>query len=327
MLSILGVGSAHPDTIITNSFLESLNSGLSSSSIAERLNIEERRSVLPLDYLKGTLNRDSFAALASSQATPTTLGVAASHIALKRAGIEAEAIGLTWAETATPLETTPSESQRICGKLGIRVDAYDVASPGASIPLFLDLLNSRRKESIPEYVLCVSSSTLTQRINYAAGEEGARFGDGAAAMILSTSKPGKLQVRQTYFETDLSCSNEGEINAFGHLSSANWEEAAELGVSKVLTELGKREKIDFKKVKFIAPQVSNRAIESLERRFSIPKENHWHNVKKYGNTAGASALSVLAMNWEKLRENDMIVIVTAGFGPGLGGAILTVGRI
>lgn len=53
MLYVHGIGHFHPDNIIDNQFLESLNIGTNNEWIMERVGIRERRTVLSLDYITG----------------------------------------------------------------------------------------------------------------------------------------------------------------------------------------------------------------------------------------------------------------------------------
>ena len=61
-LYLHGLGHAHPETEIDNRFLESLGIGTDDAWIVERTGIRARRTVLPLDYLRATRNRDVRAA-------------------------------------------------------------------------------------------------------------------------------------------------------------------------------------------------------------------------------------------------------------------------
>ena len=53
-LYIHGMGHFHPEPVITNKFLEELDIGTNDDWIVERVGIRERRSALPLDYLRQT---------------------------------------------------------------------------------------------------------------------------------------------------------------------------------------------------------------------------------------------------------------------------------
>ena len=52
MLYLHGMGHFNPENIISNQFLEDLNIGTYSEWILERVGIVNRRTVLPLDYIR-----------------------------------------------------------------------------------------------------------------------------------------------------------------------------------------------------------------------------------------------------------------------------------
>ncbi|MEK7374473.1 MAG: ketoacyl-ACP synthase III, partial [Thermodesulfobacteriota bacterium] len=57
MIYLHGIGHFHPENVITNRFLEELEIGTDEAWIMERVGIRERRTVLPLDYIRQTKNR------------------------------------------------------------------------------------------------------------------------------------------------------------------------------------------------------------------------------------------------------------------------------
>ena len=64
MLTIHGIGHFHPENEIDNAFLEELDIGTNDAWILERVGIRSRRTMLPLDYIRETRNRDPREALA-----------------------------------------------------------------------------------------------------------------------------------------------------------------------------------------------------------------------------------------------------------------------
>ena len=79
---------------MTNTFLEELDIGTNRNWIMERVGIEERHTVLPLDYIKVTRNVDPRAALEASLYGNARTGAEAARMALKRASLQASDIGL-----------------------------------------------------------------------------------------------------------------------------------------------------------------------------------------------------------------------------------------
>jgi 3-oxoacyl-[acyl-carrier-protein] synthase-3 len=98
MLYLHSMGHFHPENIISNKFLENLDIGTTNEWIMERVGIQNRRTVLPLDYIRKTKNvnpRESFSIREYTKA----------RMAHKRAGLKPEdniamvivGAGLTWA--------------------------------------------------------------------------------------------------------------------------------------------------------------------------------------------------------------------------------------
>ena len=94
MLYLHGVGHSHPENVISNQFLEELDIGTCDEWITERTGIRERRSVLPLDYIRETRNEDLRAAPGAVTITNAELARRAAEMAIERAGIDRDDIGL-----------------------------------------------------------------------------------------------------------------------------------------------------------------------------------------------------------------------------------------
>lgn len=99
-------------------------------------------------------------------------------------------IGLVITNCCTPFQTTPVESQRIAERLKIKALAYDVFTACPVFALHLDYLNNFQTDKLPDYILCVSTAALTMNVDYNNRSDGAIWGDGAAAWVVSPRKPG-----------------------------------------------------------------------------------------------------------------------------------------
>src|SRR3954465_12467854 len=88
------LGHFHPETVLDNRFLESLDIGTDDAWITERVGIRTRHTVLPLDYIKQTRNADPRAALEAATLSNAETGARAAKVALERARLRPEDIGL-----------------------------------------------------------------------------------------------------------------------------------------------------------------------------------------------------------------------------------------
>src|SRR5262245_8489290 len=88
------LGHFHPETVITNAFLQELGLETDDTWILERVGVRSRHTVLPLDYIRETRNRDVRAALEAAQYSNAETGRRAALMALERAGRSARDVGM-----------------------------------------------------------------------------------------------------------------------------------------------------------------------------------------------------------------------------------------
>ncbi len=189
VLNILGIGTAFGQTALEKSDFERL--GIPNCSLAVG---SIRRSALHRDYLFLTKNADIDGVIQGTNQSPTDICLAAAKIAIAQAGISADQLGLVIGDCSTPWQTTPSEGQRVADRLGLKVPSYDIGG-GGLVPQHLASLSRWRIDRTPEYILLVSGSTPTSRINFEkGGDERWHFCDAAAACVVSSKHRGKLTV-------------------------------------------------------------------------------------------------------------------------------------
>ena len=78
-------------------------------------------------------------------------------------------------------------------------------------------LSRYRQDAIAEYVLCVSTNTPTQRVNYAQGNEGLYFGDAAGAVVVSAHHSGLLKLLDVDSSTDLDAVSHLSCDLMSHI--------------------------------------------------------------------------------------------------------------
>ena len=122
-LHLHGVGHFHPEIEITNRFLEELDIGTDDAWIQGRVGIRSRRTVLPLDYIRKTRNREPRAALEAAVYGNAELARRAAEMALARAGIERDAVGKVIAGSSAADTAAPAEASNVASALGLEVPA------------------------------------------------------------------------------------------------------------------------------------------------------------------------------------------------------------
>lgn len=323
-LSIVGMGYDHASTVIDNRFLEDLDIGTNEQWILDKIGIVTRLSSLPLDYIRTTRNQDPREGIRVAQSTATDHAERASRMALERAGIGADQIGMLICNCCTPNSFVPTEGQRIAERLGVHGKVFDAFSACPAFALHVDLLRSYREEALPDFVLCVSTATLTQHVNYNERSDGAIWGDGAAAWVVSPRHPGKLEILHSTYTADPSRCEAVVVETYGHFHQ-DGRAVRDFSVRQTVRLLKQMEEqfgIDWERDIFVGHQANATMLDQITGNREIPPHNHWHNVTKIGNQAGAGAPAVLAMHWDQIMPGQKIASAVVGAGLSWGSVLL-----
>jgi 3-oxoacyl-[acyl-carrier-protein] synthase-3 len=324
VLHILGMGESHPTTSIDNQFLEALDVGTNAQWIEEKIGILERVTTLPIDYIKATRNQDPRMAREVASATPTDLGVVAAEKALSKTGIAAADVGMLIVNCCSPQQTLPGEAVRIAERLGISVPAYDVYTACPAFALHIDFLRNYREEVLPEFVLCISTATVTHHVNYNDRSDGAIWGDGAAAWVVSPRHKGKLEVLDSLYTADPTRCAAVVIDSyrFFHQDGRAVRDFSVRQTVRLVKAIEEQYPVDWSRDIFIGHQANRTMLEQITNNREIPASNHWHNVTHLGNQAGAGAPAALSMHWDEIVPGQHIVVAVVGAGLSWGSIVL-----
>jgi len=325
-LHLHGLGHAHPENEITNRFLEGLGIGTDDAWIVERTGIRSRRTVLSLDYVAETRNRDVRAARAAQVVSAAELGARAAEQALARAGLAAADAGWVVAGSSAPERPCPALAASVAAALGIEAPAFDLNSACTSFLAQLHWLAALRPEAAPRFVLVVLPELMTPVVDYDDRATAVLWGDGAAAAVLSLVEPGVA----TLVGAEIACSPAGAekvvVPRAGHFAQAG-RQVQVFAIRKTLEswlrlrELAERTGRPDRTLHLVGHQANLRVLEAVCERGEVPPEHHHHNVEWFGNTGAASAPSVVSQRWEKWTAGDDVALVGVGAGLAWGGAL------
>lgn len=324
------LGHFHPETLITNEFLErELGLNTNGSWILDRVGIATRHTVLPLDYLRETKNRDPRAALEAAQYSNAETGAKAAQMALQRAGLTPEDIGLVIAGGCSPDECIPAEACRIAEELGIDAPALDWSSACSSFGAQLHFLDAMRPEKLPEHVLVVNPENSTRVVDYTDRTSCVLWGDGSSAAVLSPRRPGPWQITETFFHSDPSGADKVKVPRMGHFTQhgAAVQTFAIKRATEGFLELRRRYLASHPQntagdLAFIGHQANLRMLEAVAKRGEVSAEKHLFNVDRRGNTGAAGAPSVMSENWDNAALGDAVGLVVVGAGLSWSGVLL-----
>ena len=323
MLQISGIGYAHPSAAIDNRFIVSLGVDTSEEWILDKIGIESRRTVLPLEYISQTQNQDPLRAVEASADNPVTLGARAARMALERAGIKASDVGLVISNSCFPNQIVPTTAQSVAREIGAGCKAYDVNTACPAFALHMDFLANFREELLPDYVLCLSTAALTQKVNYRDRTDGAICGDGAAAWVVSAKHPGKIGVLYSFFNSDPFRCDAVVVDRYGyfHQDGRAVRDFSVRQTVRLIKDVESRFKIDWSRDVFIGHQANATMLRQITNNRGIPDSSHWHNASQMGNQGAAGAPIVLGQHWDQIVPGQKIVVAVLGAGLSWGSVV------
>ncbi len=311
-----GLGHFHPHNEITNRFLEELEIGTNDAWILERVGIRTRRTALALDYIRETRNRDARAAVEASEFSTAQLGAHAAALAIDRAGIARTEIGMVIAGSSAPDHLSPADACNVARELELEVPAFDVNSACTSLLVQVHLLSLMDPARLPSYVLLVASDSLTKTVDYQDRSAAVLWGDGAAAAVVSTKVPGCARILGSRIDSRPSAGDKVVVPRTGYFAQEGRavQTFAIKQTSASFEALREEYECDERSLHFVGHQANLRMLETVCRRCEIPPDRHHSNVEWYGNTAGASAASVVSMAWDKWEARDDVAMAAVGSG-------------
>ena len=315
-LYLHGMGHFHPDSEITNEFLESLDIGTDDQWIMDRVGIHSRRTSLPLDYIRETRNSDPRAAIEAADYSNAELGYRAGLMALERARVPADQIGMVIGGGCAPDFAIPAEAARVADMLEIEAPVFDVNSACTSYFAAMRILSMMDPAQVPPYVLVVAMEVMTRTVDYNDRSSAVLWGDAAVASVFSTRAPGYAEIIGTNLESRPSGYDKVLIPRMGHFTQEG-RTVQMFAIKKTMAGLKYlRENFgqEDRNLHFIGHQANLRMLETVCRKCEIPDERHHYNVDWYGNTGAASSASVISMNWDKWLPEDDLALVGVGSG-------------
>lgn len=329
MIYLHGIGHFHPENIISNSFLEKLDIDTNDQWIMERVGIANRRTVLPLDYIKTTKNKNPQEAIEAAQYSNIETASLAAMEAIRRAGITKAEIGLVISGSCTPSSTCPAEACTIASALEIECPSLDINSACSTVAAQINFINMMVPEALPEYILLVTPENNTRFVDYSDRSSAVLWGDCSTALIISTKIPSRLKITNSAFFSSPSGCGKVQFPVMKHFFQEG-RTVQTFAIKKSIALINHfREQLpadDASNLLFIGHQANLMMLESICNLASIKPKDHLYNVDQFGNCGAAGAVSVLAMNQDYLKQNEKIILGIVGAGLSWGGMLIEVIR-
>lgn len=302
-LEVLGTGHCLPKRCVTNDDMAQ-TVDTSHEWIATRTGIEQR-------YFCD--NEESCGHLAAN----------AAQMALQKAGITADQLGLIVAATFTADYLTPSLACQVHQALGAQpMPCMDV---NAACTGFLYGLETARSllmsgTATTEYALVIGAEGLSRIMDFSDRTTCVLFGDAAAAMVVRLSDAPYACILNAKGDATSLYANSLLPNQSHFLQmdgKAIFRFAVDI-IPKCLDELLQKSGLTLEQVDHVVcHQANSRIIDHVVKKLGAPSQMFYKNMQRFGNTSAAS----IPLALDEMLQSGTIqpgeTVVCIGFGAGL----------
>ncbi len=317
---ILSAGHYVPDKIVTNEYLSEIMN-TNNEWIVERTGIQQRRWFTP------------------GKDTVTSMSVAASQMALERAGLAEKDIDFIIFATITPDYFLPGNGVLLQRELGMQgIGALDIRNACSGFIYALSIADQFIKTGMYRNILVVGAEIQSSALDKSdAGRSSAViFADGAGAVVVSRAKENQKGILSTHLHADgdyaeeLYCKDPGssrevrlspELLDSGsfHLQmngNAVFKHAI-VRFQEVIEEALAANQKQVSDIDLLVPHQANLRISNyIQQKLGLPDEKVFNNIMYYGNTTAGTIPIALSEAYEKnlLKEGDLICLAAFGSG-------------
>ncbi len=317
-VKILGTGSYVPNNIVKNDFFEKV--GSNDQWIQSKLGIKERRIV--------------------TDETTSDLAYEAAKRAIENAGINKDEIDLIILATATPDMLVPSCACFVQEKLGLTgTPAFDMSAVCSGGLYAMVTASQFIKSGLYNNVLVIGADTFSKITDWER-RDSVFFGDGAGAMILSSSDNDSGFIDYEIFSDgkgkkafhipaggSVEPASEDSVKNKAHYFQMDGQavyETATKVLPETLQNLFHKNNISVEQIKMLVPhQPSIRILQSTAEQIGLPFERVFTNMDKYANTSGGTIPIALdeAIKQHNFKTGDIIAFAAVGAGWAWGSAL------
>jgi 3-oxoacyl-[acyl-carrier-protein] synthase III len=312
-----------PPRVLTNADLEKLVD-TNNDWIMQRVGIRERHIADP-----GVATSD--------------LGREAALLAIARAGITPDDIGVIITGTVTPDMMFPSTACLIQHKIGAHhAWGFDLSAACSAFTYSLTTASQLVATGAHEHALVVGADVMSSIIDYKDRATCVLFGDGAGAVVVSAAKDDAGSILDFEHEIDGSGADALFMPAGGSLRPPSHETVSDRlhyvkqdGRAVFKFAVRKTEEIARRILKrnglgpsdldlFISHQANRRIIESATEKLGLGPEKTVINIDKFGNTTAATIPLALndAVCSGRLKKGDLVLLASVGAGFTVGAVLL-----
>jgi 3-oxoacyl-[acyl-carrier-protein] synthase-3 len=312
-----------PPRVLTNAELEKMVN-TNDEWILQRTGIRERHIVDP-----GVGTSD--------------LAAEASKKALAKAGMTAADIDFIVVATTTPDTLFPSTACRVQDKIGATAAwGFDLFAACSGFTFALTTASHLVMSGGSKRALVIGADVMSSIIDYTDRTTCVLFGDGAGAAVVEASQDPDIGVIdfENYIDGDggealcmpaggsLKPASRDTVEQRLHYVKQDGQAVFKFAVRN--TEEACRRIMDRNNVSaddvalFVSHQANRRIIMSAAEKLGVPPEKVIINIERFGNTTAATIPLALndAIEQNRLKKNDLVVLVSVGAGYTVGSVLM-----
>lgn len=271
--------------------------------------------------------------IAQEHETTSFMASKAAEQALAASGLAADEIDLIIVATCTPDHFFPSVACQVQHALKIKrpIPAFDIGAACSGFVYAMDIAKQYISTGVAKHILVIGSERMSKAVDWTDRSTCILFGDGAGAVVLSTSE------RQGVMGSVLHSSYDAE-QLLTLPNSTFEEQKATIGmrgnevfkiavkimgdvVDEVL-ELSKLKKSD---IKWLIPHQANiRIIQAIAKKLSLPMSQVIVTIGNQGNTSAASIPLALdhSIKNKFIKRDELLLIESFGGGMTWGAMVI-----
>jgi len=271
------------------------------------------------------------------------LGKEAALVAIERAGITADDVGVILVGTVTPDMMFPSTACLIQHKIGARhAWGFDISAACSAFTYSLTTASQLIATGAYEHALVVGADVMSRIMDYTDRSTCVLFGDGAGAVVVSAASDGEGAILDFEHEIDGSGGLALYMPAGGSLHPPS-HETIDQGMHYVKqdgravfkfavrkTEEITRRLLDRNHLQpgdldlFVSHQANRRIIEAAAENLDLGSDKVIINIDRFGNTVAATIPLALndAVCSGRLKKGDLVLLASVGAGFTVGAVLL-----
>ncbi len=330
-IRITSAGHHYPETVLDNSFFESLDIETNDEWIASRTGIRERRTVLShediLAQRHGKITMDEICARDSYPGIAPFMKPSVDMMEKRTPSLDPSTFTTSLCTTIFGQTLVPVNANLVADAVGAKsAVGMDYGSACSSFVTGMRLAAGLLYVDPKEKVLLTLGDRLTTMLNYADRGSCILFGDSSAAFSVerTTDKPG-LELVDSMVAGD--AGNWAKIHKprYDHF----WQDGRSVQKFAVQKTIDMTQKmlekhgmvvsdLDY----FVAHQANGRMLDFVEKSLEVAPEKHLRNVDTLGNQGGSGAAVALSQAWERFKPGDKIIVTVVGAGLTWGSLLL-----